>query len=114
MTEDIEKITIAAHSIWCRRGNKKRVKEWEDLQPESRKCYMTIVAAVVEVLAKEGDKMGGRYLITGTELALLGSVEKRQAKEILREIEANRFITDSDRPIAEDVKMLRHKAFANK
>jgi len=58
--------------------------------------------------------MGGRYLITGTELALLASVESAQAQDILRKVEAERFITDSDRPIAEDVKMLRHKAFANK
>ena len=56
-----------------------------------------------------GDTMGGRYLITGTELALLLSVSFDQRKEMLKEIEENRFIFDSGNLMVEDVRYLRNK-----
>ena len=53
--------------------------------------------------------MGGRYLITGTELALLGQVSEQQCKEIAKKIEEERFIFVSANTIDEDVKYVRKK-----
>ena len=55
--------------------------------------------------------MGGRYLITAGEIALLMSVEQKQAQEILKDIEAKRWLFDSYSKIEDDVKAVRHKVW---
>jgi hypothetical protein len=51
--------------------------------------------------------MGGRYVITGTQLGMLKVLEGKQKNNLLKDIADKQFLTDSDNSIQHDLKKLR-------
>ena len=50
--------------------------------------------------------MGGRYCISGVQIALLLALDKKERAKLLQDIQDNQFIGDTQNSIEEDCKRL--------